>query len=63
MHLHNRKTARTTTIVVVNLLSHKQLCGNSLHSRNMIVFKVVLPVAKVLEFAVVTCPGLPFRSL
>ena len=40
MHLCNRKlTARTKTIVVVNLISHEQLCRNSLHSRNKVVFK------------------------
>ena len=38
MHLCNRKVARTKTIVVVNLISHKQLCRNSLHSRNKVVF-------------------------
>ena len=30
-------TSRIKTIVVVNLISHKQLCRNSLHSRDKVV--------------------------
>ena len=43
MHLCNREGARTKTTVVVNLISHKQLCRNSLHSRNKVVFKAASP--------------------
>ena len=35
---------RTKAIVVVSLVSHKQLCRNSLHSRNKVVFKVANPL-------------------
>ena len=52
MHLCNRKTARTKPIVVVNLISHKQLCRNNLHSRNKVVFKADCLFAKVSEFTV-----------
>ena len=51
MHLCNRKIARTKTVVVVNLISQEQLCRNSLHCRNKVVFKAAC-LAKVPEFAV-----------
>ena len=49
MHLCNRKIARTKTIVVVNLISHKQLCRNSLHSRSKVVFKAACLLQRCLN--------------
>ena len=46
MHLCNRKTARTKTIVVV---SHKQLCMNSLHGRNKVGFKAACLLQRCLN--------------
>ena len=40
-HLCNRKAARTKTTGAVNLISHGQLCINSLYSSTRVVFKVV----------------------
>ena len=48
-HLCNRKTARTKTIVVANLISHKQLCRNSLHSSNKVVFKATCLLQRCLN--------------
>ena len=40
-HLCNRKTARTKTTSVVNLISQRQLYWTSLYSSTRVVFKVV----------------------
>ena len=47
--LCNRKTARTKTTVVVYLISHKQLCRNSLHSMNKVFFKAACLLQRCLN--------------
>ena len=49
--------ARTKTIVVVNLISHKQPYRNSLHSRNKLVFKAVCLLQRCLNL-LYTCQRL-----